>query len=163
MTRRQIARVVIREASYPAYLPITFHTSPIHNIFIVPAVYGMPIQLQRRRIIGRCTERSVDHERCGSSGSRSHEIVLRIQSSRPFAVSWNRGTFMEIIKSVIFVWQAVNRRTTVVETAERNRHPGQEWERVRSQGYILYTAPISLIIAVARILQRQIRFALHDS
>lgn len=35
MTSSKIADGVIRDTSYLAYLTITFHTSPIHNIFIV--------------------------------------------------------------------------------------------------------------------------------
>lgn len=53
MTSPKIAGGVTRDTSYLAYLAITFHTSPIHNIFIVQALYESPIQLHRPGIIDR--------------------------------------------------------------------------------------------------------------
>lgn len=53
MTSSKIAGGVTRDTSYLAYLAITFHTSPIHNIFIVQALYESPIQLHRPGIVDR--------------------------------------------------------------------------------------------------------------
>lgn len=53
MTSPKIAGGVTRDTSYLAYLAIAFHTSPIHNIFIVQALYESPVQLHRPGIIGR--------------------------------------------------------------------------------------------------------------